>query len=115
MLICRSWFSVAEDGENWSAGRRQLVCLARVLLQRRRILVLDEATASVDTTTDNVIQRMIREDKPLYGHHDGSSDTVIDHDLVLFLDDGKIVEYDALSQLLNDTSSAFSKLVNEFL
>ncbi|XP_057949492.1 putative ABC transporter C family member 15 isoform X2 [Malania oleifera] len=108
---------VAEDGENWSVGQRQLVCLARVLLQRRRILVLDEATASVDTATDNVIQKTIREETS--GHtvitvaH--RIPTVVDNDLVLVLDDGNIVEYDSPAQLLKDDSSAFSKLVIEFL
>ncbi|KAH6807283.1 multidrug resistance-associated protein 3 [Perilla frutescens var. frutescens] len=108
---------VAEDGENWSLGQRQLVCLARVLLQRRRILVLDEATASVDTATDNLIQKTIREET------DGCTvitvahriPTVVDNDLVLVLGEGKVVEYNSPAELLGDSNSAFSNLVMEFL
>ncbi|KAK1576937.1 hypothetical protein Q3G72_017654 [Acer saccharum] len=108
---------VAEDGENWSLGQRQVVCLARVLIKKRRILVLDEATASIDTETDNVIQRTIREET------NGCTvitvahwiPTVIDNDLVLVLDEGKIVEYDSPGKLLKDNTSSFSKLVTEFL
>ncbi|XAR64440.1 Xenobiotic-transporting ATPase [Bertholletia excelsa] len=108
---------VAEDGENWSVGQRQLVCLARVLLQKRKILVLDEATASVDTATDNVIQRRIREETSrctliTVAHR---IPTIIDNDLVLVLDEGKVVEYDSPSELLKNKSSAFSKLVLEFV
>ncbi|XP_068665787.1 putative ABC transporter C family member 15 [Aristolochia californica] len=108
---------VAEDGENWSVGQRQLVCLARVLLKKRRVLVLDEATASVDTETDNVIQKTIRVETSnctviTVAHR---LPTVIDNDLVLVLDEGKILEYDSPTQLLKDKSSAFSKLVMEFL
>ncbi|MFQ6648891.1 hypothetical protein Gotur_021729 [Gossypium turneri] len=108
---------VAEDGENWSVGQRQLVCLARVLLKKRRILVLDEATASIDTATDNVIQETIREETSkctviTVAHR---IPTVIDNDLVLVLDKGKIVEYDKPGNLLEDSCSSFSKLVAEFL
>ncbi|KAK1575954.1 hypothetical protein Q3G72_009703 [Acer saccharum] len=108
---------VAEDGENWSLGQRQLVCLARVLLKKRRILVLDEATASIDTATDNVIQQTIREETNrctviTVAHR---IPTVIDNDLVLVLDEGKIVEYDSPGKLLEDNTSSFSKLVTEFL
>ncbi|KAJ0037798.1 hypothetical protein Pint_23652 [Pistacia integerrima] len=108
---------VAEDGENWSVGQRQLVCLARVLLKKRRILVLDEATASIDTATDNVIQETIREETSrctviTVAHR---IPTVIDNDLVLVLDEGKVAEYDSPAKLLESNSSSFSKLVGEFL
>ncbi|MCD9642461.1 hypothetical protein HAX54_029292 [Datura stramonium] len=108
---------VAEDGENLSVGQRQIVCLARVLLQKRRILVLDEATASVDTETDNVIQKTIREETNgctviTVAHR---IPTVIDNDLVLVLGEGKILEFDTPNQLLSNSSSAFSNLVAEFL
>ncbi|KAL3649855.1 hypothetical protein CASFOL_006258 [Castilleja foliolosa] len=108
---------VSEDGENWSVGQRQLVCLARVLLQKRRILVLDEATASVDTATDNLIQKTIREETNgctviTVAHR---IPTVVDNDLVLVLGEGKVVEYDSPARLLGDGNSAFSSLVMEFL
>ncbi|XP_028951948.2 putative ABC transporter C family member 15 [Malus sylvestris] len=108
---------VAEDGENWSVGQRQLVCLARVLLKKKKILVLDEATASIDTATDIVIQETIRKETSgctvvTVAHR---IPTVIDNDLVLVLDEGKVLEYDSPARLLEDSSSAFSKLVAEFL
>ncbi|KAG6521811.1 hypothetical protein ZIOFF_018944 [Zingiber officinale] len=108
---------VVEDGGNLSVGQRQLVCLTRALLDKRKILVLDEATASVDTATDNFIQKTIREETTsctviTVAHR---VPTIIDSDLVLVLDEGKILEFDSPQDLLKDESSAFSKLVMEFL
>ncbi|PRQ51285.1 putative xenobiotic-transporting ATPase [Rosa chinensis] len=107
--------SVSDEGENWSAGQRQLFCLGRVLLKRNRILVLDEATASIDSATDATLQRIIRQEFAectviIVAHR---VPTVIDSDKVMVLSDGKLVEYEEPSKLL-DTNSYFSKLVAEY-
>lgn len=107
---------VLENGENWSVGQRQLVSLGRALLKEARILVLDEATASVDTATDNLIQRIIRGEFKdctvcTIAHR---IPTVIDSDLVLVLTDGKVAEFDSPQRLLEDNTSMFMKLVSEY-
>uniref|UniRef100_A0A2N9IXM5 ABC-type xenobiotic transporter n=1 Tax=Fagus sylvatica TaxID=28930 RepID=A0A2N9IXM5_FAGSY len=107
--------SVSDEGENWSAGQRQLFCLGRVLLKRNRILVLDEATASIDSATDAILQRIIRQEFSectviTVAHR---VPTVIDSDMVMVLSYGKLVEYDEPSKLL-ETNSSFSKLVAEY-
>ncbi|XP_078163873.1 putative ABC transporter C family member 15 [Carex rostrata] len=108
--------SVVENGENWSVGQRQLFCLGRVLLKRSNILVLDEATASVDSATDKIIQETIRKEfsdcTVLTVAH--RIHTVIDSDLILVLSDGKVLEYDTPSKLLEREDSAFSKLIKEY-
>ncbi|CAN8295697.1 unnamed protein product [Cochlearia groenlandica] len=107
---------VLENGDNWSVGQRQLVSLGRALLKQARILVLDEATASVDTATDNLIQKIIRtefEDCTVctIAHR---IPTVIDSDLVMVLSDGSVAEFDTPARLLEDKTSMFLKLVTEY-
>uniref|UniRef100_A0A1J3EAZ1 ABC-type xenobiotic transporter n=1 Tax=Noccaea caerulescens TaxID=107243 RepID=A0A1J3EAZ1_NOCCA len=108
--------TVVENGENWSVGQRQLVCLGRVLLKKSNILVLDEATASVDSATDGVIQKIISQefkDRTVVtiAHR---IHTVIESDLVLVLSDGRIAEFDSPAKLLEREDSFFSKLIKEY-
>lgn len=107
--------SVSDEGENWSMGQRQLFCLGRVLLRRNKILVLDEATASIDSATDAILQKIIREEFAncsviTVAHR---VPTVIDSDMVLVLSYGHLVEYDEPSKLM-EMNSSFSNLVAEY-
>ncbi|KAL3364734.1 hypothetical protein AABB24_013490 [Solanum stoloniferum] len=108
--------TVSENGENWSVGQRQLVCLGRVLLKKSKVLVLDEATASVDTATDNLIQQTLRlhftDSTVITIAHRITS--VLDSDMVLLLEHGLIAEYDTPGKLLENESSLFAKLVAEY-
>ncbi|XP_043708769.1 ABC transporter C family member 14 isoform X2 [Telopea speciosissima] len=106
---------VVDDGDNWSVGQRQLICLGRVILKRSRLLFLDEATASVDSQTDAVIQRIIREEFSActiisIAHR---IPTVMDCDRVLVIDAGRAKEFDKPSRLL-ERPSLFGALVQEY-
>ncbi|NXC71271.1 MRP2 protein, partial [Anhinga anhinga] len=93
---------VSEGGENLSVGQRQLVCLARALLRKAKILILDEATAAVDLETDNLIQTTIRHEFAActvltIAHR---LHTIMDSNRVMVLQAGRIVEYDSPEKLL---------------
>ncbi|XP_032412503.1 multidrug resistance-associated protein 4-like isoform X1 [Xiphophorus hellerii] len=106
---------LAESGSNFSAGQRQLVCLARAVLRRNRILIIDEATANVDPRTDELIQKTIRdkfrECTVLTIAH--RLNTIIDSDRILVLDGGIIQELDRPFALLQNQDGAFYKLVQQ--
>uniref|UniRef100_A0A8C3MVD7 Canalicular multispecific organic anion transporter 1 n=1 Tax=Geospiza parvula TaxID=87175 RepID=A0A8C3MVD7_GEOPR len=93
---------VSEAGENLSVGQRQLVCLARALLRKAKILILDEATAAVDLETDNLIQTTIRsafaDCTVLTIAH--RLHTIMDSNRVMVLHAGQIVEFDSPEELL---------------
>ena len=106
---------VTDRGECLSAGQRQLVCLARALLRRPRVLLLDEATAFVDAETDMMIQRTVHSVFKLatvitVAHR---LLTIADSKRVLVLDKGKVKELAAPQALLEDESSLFASLVRE--
>uniref|UniRef100_A0A671PXA5 Cystic fibrosis transmembrane conductance regulator n=1 Tax=Sinocyclocheilus anshuiensis TaxID=1608454 RepID=A0A671PXA5_9TELE len=106
---------LAESGSNFSMGQRQLVCLARAILRKNRILIIDEATANVDPRTDELIQKTIRdkfkECTVLTIAH--RLNTIIDSDRILVLDAGRIHEYDAPHVLLQNQNGIFYKMVQQ--
>ncbi|GJJ75169.1 hypothetical protein EMPS_07527 [Entomortierella parvispora] len=108
-------FRVAQQGENFSVGQRSLLCLARALLRKTKVLILDEATSAVDVETDELIQQTIRKefaDRTVLtiAHR---IKTVMDSDKILVLDHGSVVEYDAPSALVQRPESLFYKLAQQ--
>lgn len=106
---------LAESGSNFSVGQRQLVCLARAILKKNRILIIDEATANVDPRTDELIQQKIREKFAqctvlTIAHR---LNTIIDSDKIMVLDSGRLREYDEPYVLLQNPESLFYKMVQQ--
>ncbi|CAK6954010.1 ATP-binding cassette sub-family C member 4-like [Scomber scombrus] len=106
---------LTESGSNFSVGQRQLVCLARAILRKNRILIIDEATANVDPRTDSLIQQTIRdkfqECTVLTIAH--RLNTIIDSDRILVLDAGRIQEYDEPYVLLQNQDGLFYQMVQQ--
>ncbi|CAE6385646.1 unnamed protein product [Rhizoctonia solani] len=106
---------VSAGGSNFSLGQRQILALARAIVRRSKVLILDEATAAIDHNADAAIQSSIRTD--LHGmtliivaHR---LQTICDADKIMVLDAGKIIEFDSPIALLQKESGAFKSLVDE--
>ncbi|XP_066936141.1 ATP-binding cassette sub-family C member 10-like isoform X2 [Clytia hemisphaerica] len=106
---------VGERGCNLSAGQKQLMCLARALLKKSKIICIDEATASVDMETDQQIQEALRNEfvasTVLTIAH--RIETIMDCDRVLVMDNGHVAEFAPPKDLLQDHESMFYSLVSE--
>ncbi|CAL1292974.1 unnamed protein product [Larinioides sclopetarius] len=104
---------VEEQGQNFSIGERQLLCLARALLRRSKILCMDEATASIDYHTDSLIRHAVRmacrRSTILVIAH--RMETILDCDRVIVMKEGHLIEIDKPSTLLSNTKSEFYGLV----
>lgn len=106
---------ISEAGKNLSLGQRQLICLARALLRKSKVLVLDEATSSVDTKTDEEVQATIRREFVQKGatvitvaHR---LDTVLGYDKIAVLGNGRVIEYGSPDELLRLPRGELRQLV----
>jgi ABC-type multidrug transport system fused ATPase/permease subunit len=107
---------VEPGGSNLSQGQRQLLCIGRALMKKPKILLMDEATASIDSRTDEIIQTLIKtefKDSTILtiAHR---LNTIIQYDKILSLKHGKVMEFDRPSKLLRDESTYFCNMVREY-
>ncbi|KAF0696139.1 Aste57867_13085 [Aphanomyces stellatus] len=104
-----------ENGENWSVGERQMLCMARALLSEARVVIMDEATAAVDADTDAKLQKVIRTEFKAatvltIAHR---LDTVLDGDRILVLDAGRVVQFDTPTRLIDEGDGPFYHLAKD--
>ncbi|XP_069812836.1 ATP-binding cassette sub-family C member 9-like isoform X2 [Dendropsophus ebraccatus] len=104
---------VTEGGENFSVGQRQLFCLARAFVRKSSILIMDEATASIDMATENILQKVVMTafaDRTVVTiAHRVSS--ILDAELVLVFSEGILIESDSATSLLTNPDGLFTFLV----
>ena len=100
---------ISENGSNLSIGEKQLICITRAILRKSKIIVLDEATASIDYKTEEIIQKALNEvlNSSTMISIAHRIKTVMNADKILVLEDGKIIEFDTPNNLLNNKNSYF--------
>lgn len=109
-------FKISYKGDNLSAGEKALVCICRAALRKSKVVLLDEATASIDVETEETIQKLItnefKDATMLTVAH--RLNTIINSDKIMFMKDGQVAEFDSPEILKNDTKSAFYELLSQF-
>ena len=108
-------YEVSEGGGNFSVGERQLVCLARVLLQQNKVVILDEPTAHVDPSTERTIQTAVRDQLKectviTVAHR---LNTIRDCDKILVMEGGTVVEYGSYEELMRKEDGVFADMANK--
>ena len=106
---------IEEGGSNLSVGEKQLICITRAILRKSKIIIMDEATASIDYKTEEMIQKAINEllnESTLItiAHR---IKTIINYDKIMTLDNGKIIDFDTPKNLINDKTSLFYELYSK--
>jgi ATP-binding cassette subfamily C (CFTR/MRP) protein 1 len=108
---------IKENGTNLSIGEKQLICFARAALKKCKIVILDEATASIDIHTERILKKNIQT------YFNDSTVIIIAHHIqmvsecekIIVIDEGKVIESDTYNNLLNNKSSKFYELYAETL
>ena len=108
-------YIIVEEGTNLSIGEKQLICIARAILRKSKVVLMDEATASIDYKTETLIQKSIEKVLKFstvitIAHR---IKTIINYDRILVLANGELIEFDTPKNLLNDKNGLFSELYRE--
>ena len=103
---------IAEGGSNVSVGEKQLICITRAILRKSKIIVMDEATASIDYKTEELIQKAINEilDNSTFITIAHRIKTILNYDRIIVLDNGNIVDFDKPDNLIKNKNSLFYEL-----
>jgi ABC-type multidrug transport system fused ATPase/permease subunit len=106
---------ITEGGSNLSVGEKQLICICRAILRKSKIIIMDEATASIDYQTEEIIQKAINqilnESTIITIAH--RIKTIINYDRIMTLENGEIVNFDTPQNLLKDKNSLFYELYSK--
>ena len=106
---------ISEGGSNLSVGEKQLICITRAILRKSRIIIMDEATASIDYKTEEIIQKAINEilNESTVITIAHRIKTILNYDKILALDNGEIVDFDTPKNLLEKKKGVFYELYNK--